>query len=257
MSKLHELIAFELNEVGTAEQPLGSNIIKYNDWYWDGDVSGQSASSSYRAQSSLYPWCCVYQVYCFNMVGLDKLMTFVAHCDGIKRLAVDSGRWFTSDYRIGDLVLFDYDGNCSYDHIGLIVEDNGNGRYTTVEGNYSDRVSKVSRKRSEFAGCYRPDYASIDPDGEEAGECADDSADDMAADVTYQVELQGLTKGMVSESVRAMQMLLIGRGCSCGIDGADGDFGNNTLNALKIFQSKHRLDCTGICDGDTWSALIN
>ena len=42
-----------------------------------------------------------------------------------------------------------------------------------------------------------------------------------------------LTKGSTGEAVKTMQTMLIACGYSCGATGADGDFGNNTLTAVK------------------------
>lgn len=37
----------------------------------------------------------------------------------------------------GDVVLFNWDGDSSTDHVGIVVQDNGDGTITTVEGNTS------------------------------------------------------------------------------------------------------------------------
>ena len=55
-----------------------------------------------------------------------------------------------------------------------------------------------------------------------------------------------LRKGDTGEDVKEMQTLLIDAGYSIGPDGADGDFGSNTLSALLKFQAGHDL----IVDGE-------
>ena len=52
-----------------------------------------------------------------------------------------------------------------------------------------------------------------------------------------------------------MQSMLIAIGYSCGNSGADGDFGNNTLNALLSFQKDHNLDADGIYGKKSKAAL--
>lgn len=54
----------------------------------------------------------------------------------------------------------------------------------------------------------------------------------------YIVEMRILREGCKGEDVRALQILLIGRGFSCGKHGADGDFGADTKKAVKEYQKK-------------------
>ena len=64
-----------------------------------------------------------------------------------------------------------------------------------------------------------------------------------------------LKKGSKGNDVREMQTMLIACGFSCGPDGADGDFGKNTLAGLTAFQTANGLEATGVFDSDTWTAL--
>ena len=62
--------------------------------------------------------------------------------------------------------------------------------------------------------------------------------------------------GMTGEDVRALQLLLIGRCCSCGPDGADGEFGPNTLAAVRAAQRHYQLTVDGEAGRDTLGALL-
>ena len=62
--------------------------------------------------------------------------------------------------------------------------------------------------------------------------------------------------GSKGKPVKAMQILLVGYGYTCGSYGADGDFGNGTLQALINFQKDFGLPANGVCDADTWSKLL-
>jgi len=73
---------------------------------------------------------------------------------------------------------------------------------------------------------------------------------------TMKVELPLLFLNMKSDTVKALQTLLIGYGYSCGKAGADGDFGNNTVQALKSFQKDKELIVDGCCGAKTWSKLL-
>lgn len=54
-----------------------------------------------------------------------------------------------------------------------------------------------------------------------------------------------LRKGMRGSEIRTLQQKLIGAGYEVGPDGADGDFGNNTLSALVKWQKDNGLIPTG------------
>ena len=73
---------------------------------------------------------------------------------------------------------------------------------------------------------------------------------------TTAIELPVLTLDMKSETVKVLQTLLIGYGYSCGKAAADGNFGNNTINALKSYQKENKLVVDGVCGGKTWASLL-
>lgn len=68
--------------------------------------------------------------------------------------------------------------------------------------------------------------------------------------------LPTLKKGSEGASVKALQILLIGYGYSCGGYGADGDFGNATDEALRAYQKANGLVVDGICGTKTWVKLL-
>lgn len=70
------------------------------------------------------------------------------------------------------------------------------------------------------------------------------------------VELPALLKGTDGAAVKAMQTLLISYGYSCGKAGADGDFGNSTVQALKNYQKDKGLVIDGYCGAKTWTSLL-
>lgn len=69
------------------------------------------------------------------------------------------------------------------------------------------------------------------------------------------VTLHQLSKGDEGEEVRALQILLMGRGYDVGKAGADGEFGADTEAAVKAFQHDHSLAEDGIAGKDTLTAL--
>lgn len=68
--------------------------------------------------------------------------------------------------------------------------------------------------------------------------------------------LPKLSRGSKGEPVIAAQGILIARKYSVGPDGADGDFGYNTWNAVCRFQSDRKLMVDGVVGPMTWAALL-
>ena len=66
-----------------------------------------------------------------------------------------------------------------------------------------------------------------------------------------------IKRGSSGNLVRLIQCMLICKGFSVGTDGADGDFGNNTLNSVKRFQTKNNLEIDGIVGPETAYKLFN
>lgn len=66
-----------------------------------------------------------------------------------------------------------------------------------------------------------------------------------------------LKKGYKGSDVQYMQTLLMKAGEPLPKYGADGDFGSETLKAVKDFQQKHGLVVDGIVGKNTWAELIN
>lgn len=76
--------------------------------------------------------------------------------------------------------------------------------------------------------------------------------------ITYEAPTQPplLRQNHRGQSVKLLQILLIGFGFSCGSCGADGIFGSDTTHAVRMFQEKHGLQIDGIVGSATWSALL-
>ena len=72
----------------------------------------------------------------------------------------------------------------------------------------------------------------------------------------YTMEMRNLEKGCKGEDVRALQILLIGRGYSCGHYGADGDFGSATESAVRKYQKAKGLKVDGIAGKNTMGSLL-
>lgn len=73
---------------------------------------------------------------------------------------------------------------------------------------------------------------------------------------TVSVNLLVLKRGDKGETVRAMQILLIGYGFPMEGYGADGSFGGATERALKAYQAANGLEADGCCGPLTWAKLL-
>ncbi len=101
---------------------------------------------------------------------------------------------------------------------------------------------------------------------EEAGESsAQNDADPVDSPATPQndsapelptASLPVVRYGATGETVRAVQILLIGRGYRCGPYGSDGEFGDNTYGAVLRYQTVKGLTPDGVIGAKTWAALL-
>lgn len=76
------------------------------------------------------------------------------------------------------------------------------------------------------------------------------------AEYTFSVTLRVLKKGCTGEDVKALQILLIGNGYSCGNSGVDGSFGPATDTALRNYQEDHGLAVDGSAGPATFNKLL-
>ena len=71
-----------------------------------------------------------------------------------------------------------------------------------------------------------------------------------------EIPLKTLASGARGEQVRALQILLKGRGFNGNMHSPDGIFGPNTLGAVKQYQEAADLEPDGVVGPLTWGALL-
>lgn len=193
-------------------------------------------------------WCATFVSAVSIVCGLPDIMPTECSCQKMIALYRALGRWIESDAYVpkpGDIIMYNWqdsvsgDNASNPDHVG-IVEKVINGDITVIEGNYSNtvkrRVIKVNGRY--IRGYCLPDYAS------------------KATEEVMGMTVPTLRNGSKGDTVRAMQILLIGYGYTCGCCGADGDFGNGTYVALRNYQLDKQLTVDGICGPKTWASLL-
>lgn len=151
-SDVDKILTLARHEIGTKENPSGSNRVKYNTYYYKREVSGDS-----------YAWCCAFIWWLFDQCGLSKLFyggEKTAYCPTALSWFKNNGQWVTSDYKPGDIIFFNLRGDGMASHIG-IVESVNDGKITCIEGNYGDSVARVVRT-THILGAGRPLYGSND-----------------------------------------------------------------------------------------------
>lgn len=113
-------------QLGVIEYPVNSNKVKYNKWYYGRDVSG-----------SAYPWCMAFVQWVFIQAGFSLFKT--ASCSALlaqyKKLSPK--QVVTSNYRAGDILLFDFSGKRSKtEHTGICIGTSSDGKYVySIDGN--------------------------------------------------------------------------------------------------------------------------
>ena len=139
-------------ELGVREQPAGSNQVKYNSWYYGKEVSG-----------SAYPWCMVFVQWVFAQAG-EPIGYKTASCTLLMNWAKQQGRWLTSDYRPGDVLIFDFGGDGQPDHTGILEEIRKDvlicieGNTSTSSDDNGGAVMRRMRAPGQVLGAYRPAY---------------------------------------------------------------------------------------------------
>lgn len=79
---------------------------------------------------------------------------------------------------------------------------------------------------------------------------------EAATGATVTVELPVLRLGDTGETVKALQMLLVGNGYNLGVWSVDGAYGENTEHAVTCFQEDMVLAADGIVGAQTWAKLL-
>jgi hypothetical protein len=168
---------------GTVRSPLGSNNVKYNTWFYGHRVEGED-----------WMWCAVYQSW---VAAAAKIPTSIipknAAVRGMRDFFEAKGRIFDTP-RVGDLVLM-ISADETRRHIGFVDMLRPDGRFDSIEGNYNDRVSRVTRSPSEpdIIGYGRPEYHKVQ--GEEFDEVATKAEiKEAVREVVAEVVREELTK---------------------------------------------------------------
>ena len=212
------------------------------------------------------PWCGEFVLWvAYKAFGRKKGLELMCSgdpsgiplCSAGAQYFKDAGRWHTKDPQKGDVIFYIYDGGIN--HTGIVDRVSG-GLIYAIEGNSSDMVRRncYGIGNQIIAGYGRPKWSAVADVDDTPIEDEDDPDEDGSDEEVIEtaIGLPVLAKGDKGEVVRAAQYLLNGRGASCGIWGADGDFGNGTEAAVLAFQRRNNLEADGVIGLFTWSKLL-
>lgn len=145
----------------------------------------------------------------------------------------------------GDVLLNEARHTAMYIGNGQIVQASINEKGTTTGGQTGDQTGR------EIAICnyYIPSYG---------WDCVLRYEGEEPATANENTDLPMLATGSKGGAVKALQVLLINKwGISCGLAGADADFGQATKKAVIQFQTSQGLDADGVVGPITWGRLVN
>lgn len=223
----------------------------------ESDGSFKLIIDTYNAQAVLprgvkmqynWEWCATFVSAVAIKLGYTDIIPTECSCTKMIELLKKIGAWDEHDNRVpnpGELIFYNWeaaatgDDTTDTDHVG-IVEYVKNGVITVIEGNYSQAVKRrnIPINHRYIRGFGVPKY-----DTEKKKE-------------VYTLEMRNLKKGCKGEDVRALQILLMGRGYSVGESGADGDFGSATLSAVKKYQMARGIGVDGVAGHKTMGSLL-
>lgn len=170
------------------------------------------------------------------------------------------GQWYAGtvenlkNAKPGDIIFFDWGNTNSIgaiDHVGIVEKNLGGGRVQTIEGNISDKCMRKVREATTVAGFGRPAYTGSPSTPSEPAKEDYWKVTVSGKSLTVPWGTTELKKGSSGERVKWLQECLMAAGHSLPKFGADSDFGDETHNALRAFQSKHGLESDGVYGNET------
>ena len=250
MATYKDLVKCALGEVGTAENPLGTNKQKYGaeidktNWY-----EYKSGSKTWIHKVNGYDWCTQFHDWCFiKTFGIDEARRLLNrprynNYGAVVHYAYDYMKAIgkiASTPEIGCSIYFK--NNAGLSHIGIVYDYDDKFVYT-VEGNAGTNCwyvakGKYYRTNTRIVGYDRPLY-KVEP--------IPPKEDDMKFDELKALYYKKPTiKGDAVEVVQSVVNTDI-----------DGSYGPKTEQAVKTFQKANGCTVDGKVGPQTWEAIFN
>lgn len=232
-ARASQIVAKAQEYLGVMENPANSNNVIFNTHYYGHEVSG-----------SWYPWCMAFVWDIFRMAGASDLFYDGGKCAGCTTFmnwAKKKGQFVTSNYKPGDVMLYNFDNIDDADHTGICIGTYSGG-VVAIEGNTSastygsqDNGGIVAEKRRSnglILGAYRPKY---DPEV---------TPSPSSKYYTGTLPTIDLVKGNTGMQVKYLQEFLNWFG-GYNLD-VDGSYGNITVAVVKDFQKYTKIEPDGM-----------
>ena len=258
MLEIEKILEIANGEVGYLEKAnnneLDDKTANAGDKNYTKYARDMDSLNVYNGIKQGYAWCNIFVDWCFyKALGLERarelLIGWSAGCTQDWNWLKSAGRIVDNPQK-GDLIFF---RNLS--HIGIIENVDGDTIYT-IEGNTSKAAELIvnggcvakktySRNSSAIYGYARPEYNS-----EDNGETIEQPNNEKE-EIIYSL----IKKGSKGNLVRIAQGKLLAKGYRLPKYGADGDFGSETVEAVKELQKDANIGVDGIIGNDTWNVL--
>ena len=199
-------------------------------------------------------WCATFVSAMASKVDMLDIIPAECSCNRQIELWKKMGRWEENDNyvpQIGDILYFDWDDSGkgdntgSSDHVGIVVSISGTS-IKVIEGNKNNAVEyrTMTVGQKYIRGYGKPEFSS--------------KATNLTSSKgsAFTMKLKTLRSGDNGEQVKALQILLMGRGYSLPKYGADGDYGDETVKAVKALQKDKNIKQDGIAGQETFSKLL-
>ena len=261
---VEKVISIAKDEVGYLEKASNSQLDSktanagynnYTKYARDLDALG----NFYNGKKQGYAYCDIFLDWCFvQAYGVENAKRLLcqpnkslgAGCKYSMQYYKNKGQ-LKSSPKIGDQIFFK-NSSGEICHTGLVYAVDKYYVYT-IEGNTSTASGVVANGGGVCKKKYKLNYARIAGYGRPKYDTPK-VAKNTAKGGICTMELDILRKGSKGNSVKALQLLLNGNGCSCGL--VDGDFGAGTHDAVVKFQKAKKLGTDGIVGAQTWNKLL-
>lgn len=197
------------------------------------------------------PWCQIFVSWIMNQaeVPVDVYGKY-ENCQYAISQLKKKGIWHDRGYRpqAGDICYYDWEQDGESDHVGIVVEINGN-TVTIREGNKNDAVGNrtITYNSTQVVGYASPNYGDVSISSETGNQESQTGGDG------YMFSVGTVQKGSKGNDVKLLQQLLCYHGYGLAVD---GDFGSVTKSAAMEYQKKNGLVVDGIVGPKTWKRIL-
>lgn len=243
------VISIAAAEVGYSRWGDPEAGTKYGRWY------AKQTGSSYYGTSGV-PYCAMFVSWVMAQAGAKCEGIPGAYCPWILDAGRKAGKLVSaSKAKAGDVVLFDWEGDGTSDHVGF-VERNSGGVLYTIEGNTNNgAVARRTRSYCTVCGVIRPDY-----DGTTAASAPEGGGDALEVDGVWgpattravQAALGTAQDGIVSDQYAGY------RADNPGLSGESWEWRSKTTlgsDMVRALQRKIGATVDGVAGPKTFRAL--